>query len=81
MNSTAHGVPNKRRGRMMKINASRMIDTLEEVIATAGMMNKDQLENVVAGSAGWVFDNSDFLTLEEMQKIDRLQDRITELAA
>lgn len=81
MNSTAHGVPNKRRGRMMKINASRMIDTLEEVIATAGMMSKDQLENVVAGSAGWVFDNSDFLTLEEMQKIDRLQDRITELAA
>lgn len=81
MNSTAHGVPNKPRGRMMKINASRMIDTLEEVIATAGMMSKDQLENVVAGSAGWVFDNSDFLTLEEMQKIDRLQDRITELAA
>lgn len=81
MNSTAHGVPNKRRGRMMEINASRMIDTLEEVIATAGMMSKDQLENVVAGSAGWVFDNSDFLTLEEMQKIDRLQDRITELAA
>lgn len=66
---------------MMKINASRMIDTLEEVIATAGMMSKDQLENVVSGSAGWVFDNSDFLTLEEMQKIDRLQDRITELAA
>ena len=81
MNSTAHGVPNKPRGRKMKINASRMIDTLEEVIATAGMMSKDQLENVVAGSAGWVFDNSDFLTLEEMQKIDRLQDRITELAA
>ena len=65
----------------MEINASRMIDTLEEVIATAGLMSKDQLENVVAGSAGWVFDNSDFLTLEEMQKIDRLQDRITELAA
>ena len=81
MNSTAHGVPLKRRGSKMKINASRMIDTLEEVIATAGMMSKDQLENVVAGSAGWVFDNSDFLTLEEMQKIDRLQDRITELAA
>lgn len=35
----------------MKINASRMIDTLEEVIATATMMGKEQLENVVAGSA------------------------------
>jgi len=65
----------------MKINASRMIDTLEEVIATAGMMSKEQLENVVAGSAGWMFDHADDLSLEEMEKIDRLQDRILEKAA
>jgi hypothetical protein len=65
----------------MKINASRMIDTLEEVIATAGMMSKEQLENVVAGSAGWVCDHSDHLSLEEMEKIDRLQDRILAKAA
>lgn len=65
----------------MKINASRMIDTLEEVVATAGMMSKEQIENVIQGSAIWVDKNIDALTEYELQKIDRLWDRLDEKAA
>ena len=63
------------------MNANRMIDTLEELIATAGMMNKDQIENAVQGSAVWVSANDQDLTIEELEKIDRLQERLLEKAA
>jgi len=63
------------------MNASRIIDTLEEVIATAGMMSKQQIEDVIQGSAIWVWDNCNSLSTEELEKIDRLQDRLQAKAA
>lgn len=63
------------------INATRMIDTLEELIATAGMMDKEQIENAVQGSAIWVNANDQSLSLEELEKIDRLQTRLLQKAA
>lgn len=65
----------------MNLTAARIADTLEELIATAGMMTKDQIENAVQGSAIWVWDNMDSISTEEMEKIDRLQDRLLSKAA
>lgn len=63
----------------MKINASRMIDTLEGIIAIAGVMDKELLENAIQGSAVWVSENFQFLTDDELQKIDRLWDRLDQI--
>jgi hypothetical protein len=65
----------------MNLTAARIADTLEELIATAGMMTKEQIENAVQGSAIWVWDHMDSISTEEMAKIDRLQDRLMSKAA
>jgi len=63
------------------MNAARMIDTLEELIATSGMMSKQQIEDAVQGSAIWISDRFDQITTGELEKIDRLQTRLLEKAA
>jgi hypothetical protein len=65
----------------MNLTAARIIDTLEELIATAGMMSKEQIENAVQGSAIWVWDHMDSMSTEDLDKIDRLQDRLLAKAA
>jgi len=63
------------------MNASRIIDTLEELIATAGMMSKQQIEDAVQGSAIWVSDHFEIISTEELEKIDRLSDKLLAKAA
>jgi hypothetical protein len=65
----------------MNLTAARIIDTLEELIATAGMMSKEQIENAVQGSAIWVWDHMDSMSTDDLDKIDRLQDRLLAKAA
>lgn len=65
----------------MNLTAARIIDTLEELIATAGMMSKEQIENAVQGSAIWVWDHMDSMSTEDLDKIDRIQDRLLAKAA
>ena len=66
---------------MNELKVSRQIDTLEEVIATFRMFERETLLNIVQGSAIWVDQNISIVSDETLAKFDRLQTRIEELAA
>lgn len=66
---------------MNELKVSRQIDTLEEVIATFRMFERETLMNIVQGSAIWVDQNISIINDETLAKFDRLQTRIEELAA
>ena len=66
---------------MNELKVSRQIDTLEEVIATFRMFERETLLNIVQGSAIWVDQNISIISDETLAKFDRLQTRIEELAA
>ena len=66
---------------MNELKVSRQIDTLEEVIATFRMFERETLMNIVQGSAIWVDQNISIISDETLAKFDRLQPRIEELAA
>ena len=66
---------------MNELKVSRQIDTLEEVIATFRMFERETLMNIVQGSAIWVDQNISIINDEALAKFDRLQTRIEELAA
>lgn len=66
---------------MNELKVSRQIDTLEEVIATFRMFERETLLNIVQGSAIWVDQNISIISDEMLAKFDRLQTRIEELAA
>lgn len=66
---------------MNELKVSRQIDTLEEVIATFRMFERETLMNIVQGSAIWVDQNISIISDETLAKFDRLQTRIEELAA
>ena len=66
---------------MNELKVSRQIDTLEEVIATFRMFERETLLNIVQGSAIWVDQNISIISDEALAKFDRLQTRIEELAA
>ena len=65
---------------MNELKVSRQIDTLEEVIATFRMFERETLLNIVQGSAIWVDQNISIISDETLAKFDRLQTRIEELA-
>ena len=64
---------------MNELKVSRQIDTLEEVIATFRMFERETLLNIVQGSAIWVDQNISIISDETLAKFDRLQTRIEEL--
>lgn len=66
---------------MNELKVSRQIDTLEEVIATFRMFERETLMNIVQGSAIWVDQNISIINDQTLAKFDRLQTRIEELAA
>ena len=66
---------------MNELKVSRQIDTLEEVIATFRMFDRETLLNIVQGSAIWVDQNISIISDETLGKFDRLQTRIEKLAA
>ena len=66
---------------MNELKVSRQIDTLEEVIATFRMFERETLMNIVQGSAIWVDQNISIINDQTLAKFDRLQTRTEELAA
>jgi hypothetical protein len=66
---------------MNELKVYRQIDTLEEIIATFRMFDREKLLDIVQGSAIWVDQNISIIDDETLAKFDRLQTRIEELAA
>jgi len=66
---------------MNELKVYRQIDTLEEIIATFRMFDREKLLDIVQGSAIWVDQNISIINDETLAKFDRLQTRIEELAA
>ena len=66
---------------MNELKVYRQIDTLEEIIATFQMFDREKLLDIVQGSAIWVDQNISIIDDETLAKFDRLQTRIEELAA
>ena len=66
---------------MNELKVYRQIDTLEEIIATFRMFDREKLLDIVQGSAIWVDQNINIIDDEALAKFDRLQTRIEELAA
>ena len=66
---------------MNELKVYRQIDTLEEIIATFRMFDREKLLDIVQGSAIWVDQNISIIDDEMLAKFDRLQTRIEELAA
>ena len=66
---------------MNELKVYRQIDTLEEIIATFRMFDREKLLDIVQGSAIWVDQNINIIDDETLAKFDRLQTRIEELAA
>ena len=64
-----------------ELKVYRQIDTLEEIIATFRMFDREKLLDIVQGSAIWVDQNISIINDETLAKFDRLQTRIEELAA